>query len=175
VVTLIDDDVLPARRHAKTGRLHLDKRAARIVDELLASTPDLDQLMSTHQVAHLTETSHQFWESLRHDGTGPPYVKIAPRAIRYRREDVLAFLRERVHRHTQEYQSSNWVSRRRNEAARAAAEATQRPNVHSNGNLQGDQSAATRPPNVHSNGNLAQGQQSAEGTPRRRLMLRRPQ
>jgi len=43
-------------------------------------------------------------ETGRSRGWGPPYIKLSPRRVRYRRGDVKAWLADRAHRCTAEYQ-----------------------------------------------------------------------
>ena len=38
----------------------------------------------------------------RHKGYGPPFIKLSPRQVRYRRDAVLAWLQERTYRSTAE-------------------------------------------------------------------------
>jgi predicted DNA-binding transcriptional regulator AlpA len=85
---------------------HLDKRAADIA-ETVAATGDDDVLLSTSDVAELTGTSTQYWEVLRSKGGGPPYVRLSPRRVRYRRSDLIAWLRDRTYEATRKY-SSEW-------------------------------------------------------------------
>jgi hypothetical protein len=59
--------------------------------------------LSTIELAAWLQCSKQFLEISRCEGYGPKYVKIAPKLVRYRRADVLAWLRERTHACTSEY------------------------------------------------------------------------
>ena len=52
-------------------------------------------LMTEAELARLLHVSLSTVKRLRVSGEGPPYVKIGPRAIRYRREDVEAWLKRR--------------------------------------------------------------------------------
>ena len=89
----------PHRARAPPHRHHLDKRAAEIASQI----GDDDDLLDTRQVADLLGMSTQWVEIARHKGIGPPYVRITPRCVRYRRSDVKAWLNERCHRWTGEY------------------------------------------------------------------------
>ena len=82
-------------------RLHLDKR----VDSLITSTPEGadDDLLTTQQIAGWFGTSQQWVELGRAKGYGPPYVKLAPGIIRYKRSVVVEWLREREFKRTSEY------------------------------------------------------------------------
>jgi predicted DNA-binding transcriptional regulator AlpA len=79
---------LPKRTH------HLDRRASLLIDE---GAGDPDQLIDTKQLAAWLQCSEQKLEIDRHKGDGPPYVKISPKMVRYRRGDVIAWLRSRIH------------------------------------------------------------------------------
>jgi predicted DNA-binding transcriptional regulator AlpA len=83
----------PPRRH------QLDRRAA----EIAAQCGDDDELLDTRQVADLLGMSVAWVEIARHKGSGPAYVRVTPRCVRYRRSDVKAWLNERCHRWTGEY------------------------------------------------------------------------
>lgn len=82
-------------------RHHLDKRAEEIA-ALEADQSD-DALLSTQSVAEWLGVSVQFLEIGRCRNYGPPFVRVSPRMIRYRRGDVVAWLRERKHASTAEY------------------------------------------------------------------------
>jgi hypothetical protein len=85
-----------------TTKLHIDKRAAEVA--ALGGGADDDDLLTTIQVAAWLGVSVQFLEIGRSSGGyGPPFTRLAPRAIRYRRGDVLQWLRERTHARTSEY------------------------------------------------------------------------
>ena len=110
----------PPRPNPK--RLHLDRRA----DELLATpapganalletpapaanglprsyAPTDDDLLTTIEVARWLGVSTQWLEIGRCRGYGPIYVRTTPRRVRYRRADIVAFLRARRHASTAEY------------------------------------------------------------------------
>jgi predicted DNA-binding transcriptional regulator AlpA len=81
-------------------RHHLDRRA----ETLVASTAgDPDELLTTRETSDWIGNSTQWLEIGRHRGYGPPYVRVSPRCIRYRRGDVLDWLRQRTHARTAEY------------------------------------------------------------------------
>ncbi len=84
----------PGRKH------HFDKRADQIIE---AGAGDDDDLLSTIQVAAWFGVSKQWLEIGRHEGYGPPFVRVGPNRIRYRRGDVRRWLLTRVHRSTSEY------------------------------------------------------------------------
>lgn len=82
-------------------RHHLDKRAEQIAAEQADRPPD--DLMTTGAVADWLHVSVQFLALGRNQGYGPPFVRIGPKVVMYRRADVLAWLKERTHRSTSEY------------------------------------------------------------------------
>lgn len=92
---------MPAKKFAKPATHHLDRRADHIIGR--APDGDADNLLSTKEVATWLGVSEQWVEIGRHRGYGPKFVKVAARRIRYRRGDVIAFLRERTHASTAEY------------------------------------------------------------------------
>jgi hypothetical protein len=81
--------------------LHLDKRASTLLEA--APEGSDDELLTTKQVAAWFGTSPQWVELGRIKGYGPPYLKIAPGMIRYKRGATKEWLREREHRSTREY------------------------------------------------------------------------
>lgn len=83
----------------KTKRFHLDRRAARIA----AEPGDPDELLSTIETAEWLSVSVQWLEISRHRGDGPPFLRIGTRCIRYRRDQVRAWLDSRAHACTAEY------------------------------------------------------------------------
>jgi len=80
-------------------QLHLDRRA----DELVRAATDAQEMFSTPELAKWLGVSEQFLEIGRLQGYGPPFVRIAPKMIRYRRVDLVKWLGERVHKRTSEY------------------------------------------------------------------------
>jgi predicted DNA-binding transcriptional regulator AlpA len=79
---------------------HLDRRADSIV---ATNTGAEDELLSTSEVAEWLAVSTQWLEIGRCKKYGPEFTRISPRIVRYRRSDVLKWLRERVHASTAEY------------------------------------------------------------------------
>lgn len=61
--------------------------------------------LSTRELADLLGVSVQYCKMGRIRGDGPPYLRLAANAIRYRRSDVEAWLRTRLHATTTEYKS----------------------------------------------------------------------
>jgi hypothetical protein len=79
---------------------HLDKRADLIA---AAGTGDGDDLLTTKDMARWFRVSTQWLHRAREGGYGPPYERITPHCIRYRRSRVRAWLDERSQRSTAEY------------------------------------------------------------------------
>lgn len=96
---------------------HLDKRAADLIaaaegqrgGDLMDSTaltrPDFgdEQLMDTTACAAWLGVSPQFLTIGRVRGFGPPFVRLSPRRTRYRRAEVIEWLKSRTYRSTAEY------------------------------------------------------------------------
>ncbi|MCH7540794.1 MAG: helix-turn-helix domain-containing protein [Proteobacteria bacterium] len=59
-----------------------------------------DALLFTTEAALLTGLSPRTLESLRLRGGSPPYYAVTPRAIRYKRSDLDAWIAERRRRNT---------------------------------------------------------------------------
>jgi predicted DNA-binding transcriptional regulator AlpA len=81
-------------------RHNIDKRAARILDE---PDGDGDDLLTTSAVAEWLEVSPQWLEVGRAKGYGPKFTKLSTRLTRYRRADILEWLKSRTHQRTSEY------------------------------------------------------------------------
>jgi hypothetical protein len=96
-----------AKRGPRPGSYHIDRRARRILRDAGAHEddpdPSDDDLLNTRELALWLEVSTQWLEIKRCEGDGPKFIRIAPRKIMYRRGDVVAWLRERVHASTAEY------------------------------------------------------------------------
>jgi hypothetical protein len=82
-------------------RLHLDKRA----ESLVAVVPEGsdDDLLTTIQVAGWFGVTPQWVELARAGGCGPPFERIAPQVVRYKRSAVIAWLKEREYKRTSDY------------------------------------------------------------------------
>jgi excisionase family DNA binding protein len=59
-----------------------------------------DQLLTTSQAAHYLGVSKAFLERDRWAGARNPFIKVGNRAVRYRHEDLDAFIASRVRRST---------------------------------------------------------------------------
>ena len=77
-----------------TGRKHhLDKRASVLADE---GEGDADDLLTSRDVAHWLSVTEQWVECGRLKNYGPPFVRLSSKVVRYRRADVVAWLRSRT-------------------------------------------------------------------------------
>lgn len=62
----------------------------------IAMSKLLGELLVVEQIAKSTNTSPSFWEKLRRDGDGPPYINLGRRCYRYRLSDVVQWLESRA-------------------------------------------------------------------------------
>ena len=74
-------------------RHHLDKRASVLANE---GEGDADDLLTSRDVAHWLGVTEQWIESGRLKGYGPPFVRLSSKLVRYRRDDVIKWLRSRT-------------------------------------------------------------------------------
>jgi hypothetical protein len=76
---------------------HLDKRAADLIEE---GRGDPDDLLTTPATADWLQVSTEWLEVGRSKGYGPPYVRLSPTRVRYRRGDVRGWLVDRTVHHS---------------------------------------------------------------------------
>lgn len=94
---------MPKRKPASNPKNHhIDRRADGIAVQGGGSP---DDLLSTSDIAEWVGLSTQFFEVARHKGYGPVYVRISARCVRYKRSDVLEWLKERTHHSAAEYRT----------------------------------------------------------------------
>jgi predicted DNA-binding transcriptional regulator AlpA len=86
------------------SRHHLDRRANKLVAESAGADPD--ELLDTKAVADWFGVSEQWLEIGRIKKYGPKFKQMSPRVVRYRRGDVLAWLKRRTYSCTSEYSPS---------------------------------------------------------------------
>src|SRR5262249_2287794 len=79
-------------KHPSDQRYHLDRRAHVIA----ATIDDNDKMLNTRELAELLGVSTQWVEIERCKGSGPPFVRLGPRMVRYRRNAVRAWLKQRA-------------------------------------------------------------------------------
>jgi hypothetical protein len=82
--------------------MHIDKRAGRLLADPASEGED-DDMLVTQEVADWLGVSTQFLELLRGRGTGPAFVKMSERMVKYRREAVRVWLRNRERISTAQY------------------------------------------------------------------------
>jgi hypothetical protein len=100
------------------GRHHLDRRALALMDAVNEGSDD--ELMATVLVAVWLGVSPEWLEIGRSKGWGPPFLRLSPRRVRYRRGDVKKWLQERAYRSTSQYQTQPGPGRGHKGAADAA-------------------------------------------------------
>ena len=83
-----------AKPALKSPKHYLDRRADQIIEQTVFDGDD-DILLTTAHCATWLGVSIQFLEIGRSQGYGPPHVSIAPRVVRYRKDEVNKWLRER--------------------------------------------------------------------------------
>jgi predicted DNA-binding transcriptional regulator AlpA len=85
---------------------HLDTRAGDIADAIANTASvgmaDPDELLDTTKVAALLGCSVQWLHIGRCKNYGPPFIKVSPRCVRYRRSALVTWLHEREYRSTAE-------------------------------------------------------------------------
>jgi hypothetical protein len=92
---------LTKKSNHKLGRLHLDRRAAQLAT--VEADKDADGHLTTLQVANWLGVSTQWLEIQRGKEGGPPFLRLAPQMIRYRRDDVVKWLKDREFKRTSQY------------------------------------------------------------------------
>jgi predicted DNA-binding transcriptional regulator AlpA len=81
-------------------RHYIDRRADRLVED---GRGPPDDLLNTRQVADWLQVSEAWLEIGRSKGYGPKYLRLGHKRVRYRREDVLTWLKARTHQCVSEY------------------------------------------------------------------------
>jgi predicted DNA-binding transcriptional regulator AlpA len=93
---------MPKTKILPPRKLHLDRRARQLA---VVGEGDNDDLLSTKEIAEWLAVSIAWLEIGRLRGYGPPFVRLSPGQIRYRRGAVREWLAEREHLHTAEYRA----------------------------------------------------------------------
>jgi hypothetical protein len=108
--------------------LHLDKRAGALIvaadAEIKSREITGDDLLTTPETAMWLGVSKQWLEFGRIRDYGPKFLRLAPQVIRYKRSDVLDWLKEREHSHTAEYATN--VKRGRAKGSRVLGRASKK-------------------------------------------------
>ena len=84
------------------GTLHIDKRVERLLADPVSDGSD-EELLTTEQVAEWFQCSTQWLEIARMKKTGPKYITLANRMIRYPRGECREWLAKRLRSSTSEY------------------------------------------------------------------------
>ena len=61
-----------------------------------------DALIDEHRAAEFLSLNHRTLQQWRLRGTGPPFIRISSRCVRYRYRDLYAWVEERVRTSTSE-------------------------------------------------------------------------
>jgi predicted DNA-binding transcriptional regulator AlpA len=93
--SLLRTATVPTQKFKRPIRHHLDRRAGQLLTHVTTATTADDGLLSTQRVAELLGVSEQWLEVGRIKGYGPPFIPLAPRFIRYKRSDVIKWLKRR--------------------------------------------------------------------------------
>jgi hypothetical protein len=83
-------------------RRNLDLRAGHLVEQGQA-VGNADDLLSSQQVANSLGVSLSWVQITRGQGGGPPYVRINKNNVKYRRDAVVEWLKQREYTATAEY------------------------------------------------------------------------
>lgn len=67
------------------------------------ATLERDSLLNEHQVEKEYDIAHRWLRQRRLKGGGPPFVRLGPRCIRYRRSDLEEWLDQQTKNSTSEY------------------------------------------------------------------------
>jgi predicted DNA-binding transcriptional regulator AlpA len=88
---------VPTKKLKRPVRHHLDRRAAQLLTTIKVKRPPAadDDMLSTQQVADLLGVSEQWLEVGRVKNYGPPFIRLAPRLIRYPRAGLVKWLKQR--------------------------------------------------------------------------------
>ena len=88
---------MPTKKFKRPLRHHLDRRAGQLLATIkVKRLPAADDLLSTRQVAELLGVSEQWIEVGRVKDYGPPFIRLAPRLIRYPRAGLVKWLKQRA-------------------------------------------------------------------------------
>ena len=87
-----------------------------VIDKAALTAADVgnpDDLLSTNQLAQWFGCSPQWLNIARSQGSGPPYVVLGPKKIRYSRGAVRAWIVAQSHNSTSEYETVHGPGRPR--------------------------------------------------------------
>jgi hypothetical protein len=77
-------------------KFHLDKRANKILDNLIREKLADDQLLSPRKAACLLDVSIPWLELMRRTKRGPRYTKLSARCVKYKVKDIRAWVEARA-------------------------------------------------------------------------------
>jgi len=80
-------------------RLSVDKRANQLIEQ---GAGDDDNVLTSSQVAEWLKISVAWLNQARIGAYGPPYAMLDDQTVRYKKSDVLGWLKERTYRSTNE-------------------------------------------------------------------------
>jgi hypothetical protein len=88
----------PKQKSSRPSRRPNKTKIAKNVEVIGSKTPegDDDTLLDTLAVAAWFSVSHQWLEAARCKNTGPKFIKVTPRSIRYRKGDLIEYLRSQT-------------------------------------------------------------------------------
>jgi len=84
-------------------RFHIDRRAHQLAEAAIALGADANDLLDTQAVADWLGVSISFLVNGRRLARGPPFIRISPRRVVYRRGVVIAWLESRTFESTKDY------------------------------------------------------------------------
>jgi predicted DNA-binding transcriptional regulator AlpA len=88
----------PKKKVIGSKRFHFDRRAGRIADEIEGKGKP-DDLLTQFEIADCLDVCRQWMWTSRAKDNGPPFVRPFPEVVRYRRSDVVKWLRARARAH----------------------------------------------------------------------------
>lgn len=90
--------------HTLPKKHHIDRRAESVIETATTVTVDL---LSTKETAVWLRTSTQWLEIGRCRGYGPKFQRLSRRQVRYRKADILDWLKERSYASSADYRRQN--------------------------------------------------------------------
>jgi hypothetical protein len=84
---------------------HFDRRAGQLAEQGQVTGND-DDLLTSQQLADWLGVSLPWVEITRSQGNGPPFVRLNPNNIKYRRDAVVEWLKQREYTSTAQYAHS---------------------------------------------------------------------
>jgi hypothetical protein len=88
----------PEKKKESGQRFHLDRRAGRLADDIEGKGKS-DDLLTQDELADSLDVSEQWVWTSRVKNNGPPCFQPYPEVVRYRRSEVVKWLRARARLH----------------------------------------------------------------------------